>query len=538
MATASRWDRSRSSTASSSAAVPKPGPRERADVVLTASLEEPEPKRAAPDPDTPFRILMLGDFSGRASRGVEEPDSLGFDRLPIRIDRDNLDDVMAELHVELQLRLEGGSAPAITLRFGALDDFHPDRVYEQAHAFSRLRRLRESLDDDDPSRYEEATAEIRSWGFPDPDEAMPSAPAEPAAPEKGEREGQDLVAEMLERASPREQGDSLDAFLRKVVQPYLLSQEAPDRQGYIEKVETAVGSWMRDILHRPAFQALESAWRAADFLVRRLETDGALQVFLLDVSKEELAAGLKAADTLEATSPYRLLVEQTVGTPGADPWSVLAGLYSFDRTLEDVALLGRLATVARAAGAPFLAAAKPRVLGCESLAKTPDPDDWGAPSDDPQATLWEALRTLPGASFLGLALPRLLLRLPYGKETDPVEKFDFEEWDEDAKHEDYLWGNPAVACATLLGQEFSRYGWHLRPGMARDLAGLPLHTHRREGVAKNQPCAEVLLGDRAAERILEAGLMPVVSMRDRDTIRVVRFQSIADPPAPLSGPWG
>src|SRR5262249_14300924 len=154
-----------------------------------------------------------------------------------------------------------------------------------------------------------------------------------------------------------------------------------------------------------------------DFLVRRLETDGQFRLYVLDVTKDELAADLGAADSLEAAAIYRLLVEPSVGTAGGQPWAVLVGHYTFGPARDDVELLGWLGQLARRAGAPFLAAASSRVLSCASLARTPDPDDWQAPAD---AETWEALRGAPEARYLGLALPRFLLRLPYGKQTRPA----------------------------------------------------------------------------------------------------------------------
>src|SRR5207302_3573990 len=103
--------------------------------------------------------------------------------------------------------------------------------------------------------------------------------------------------------------------------------------------------------------------------------------------------------------------------PGAEPWSVLAGSYTFDLSAEDLALLARMAAVARHAGAPFLVAASPRVMGCESLAETPEPRNWKPHADVDGEAAWLALRRLPQANWLGLALPRILLRLPYGKQT-------------------------------------------------------------------------------------------------------------------------
>ncbi len=144
---------------------------------------------------------------------------------------------------------------------------------------------------------------------------------------------------------------------------------------------------------------------------------------------------------------------------------------------------------------------------------------------------------MPEASAIGLALPRFLLRLPYGKKTDPIESFDFEEMPEAPSHEDYLWGNPAFACAALLAQSFSEYGWEMRPGAHAQIDGLPLHVYQRDGESELKPCAEALLTEDAAAHILENGLMPLVSLKERDSVRLVRFQSIAKPLRALAGGW-
>jgi type VI secretion system protein ImpC len=213
------------------------------------------------------------------------------------------------------------------------------------------------------------------------------------------------------------------------------------------------------------------------------------------------------------------------------------GNYTFDNSLEDAELLGRIAKIAAQAGAPFLAAASPQILGCVSLAATPDPDDWSE-STDPQALeAWKALRQLPEASYLGLALPRFLLRLPYGRETEPIGPFAFEEMEETRAHTDYLWGNPAFACAYLLAEAFSQDGWNLHAGVIQEIAGLPLHIYRKDGESLMKPCAEALLMERAAERLLDHGLMPLLSFQGSDLIRLARFQSLASPLKPLAGRW-
>jgi len=149
---------------------------------------------------------------------------------------------------------------------------------------------------------------------------------------------------------------------------------------------------------------------------------------------------------------------------------------------------------------------------------------------------FQQVRKLPQAHWIGLAMPRWLLRLPYGKDTAPIERFAFEEMPEH-RHEEYLWGNAAFACLCLLAEAFGEAGWEMRPGSVRDLEGLPLHVYKEDGETKVQPCAEVLMTEQTAEALLDNGIMPLVSFKDRDCVRLLRFQSIADPPAGLSGRW-
>ncbi len=138
---------------------------------------------------------------------------------------------------------------------------------------------------------------------------------------------------------------------------------------------------------------------------------------------------------------------------------------------------------------------------------------------------------------MGLVLPRFMLRLPYGKATSPLESFEFEEFVDESVHEDYLWGNAAFAVALLLAQSFSEAGWEMHSGQIAEIEKLPLHVYVRDGESHVKPCAEVVLSEDAVERLVEEGLIPLVSFKGRDVARVARFQSISDPPRPLAGRW-
>ncbi|MBV9125477.1 MAG: type VI secretion system contractile sheath large subunit [Planctomycetes bacterium] len=493
-------------------------------------------------PDTPFRILILGDFSGRRNRGPSLADAPLKNRRPLRVDRDNLDQVLARMGVELQLPVAGPEGARLTLRFTELDDFHPDRLFRRAEVFQAWQDWRSRLSN--PATFEAAAEEMRTWMSAgrreEPEPAAEKKPAPEPVPVSSENLLEHILGEtpVAGTSAPAAAGGvDWQAYLQKMVEPYTLPRTDTARQAQLTTlVDQAIGRQMRAFLHHPDFQALEAAWRGLDFLVRRLETDGNLKLYVLDVSREELAADLNAVEDLSATGIYKLLVEPTVGTAGGQPWGVLAGLFTFDFRQEDVELLGRLARIAHLTGAPFLGAAQSRLVGCESLAQTPDPDDWN--QEDPEgADRWQTLRRLGEASSLGLALPRFLLRLPYGREADPTEQFQFEELAQDSTHESYLWGNPALACTLLLGQAFTRYGWDFRPGMVQDIDDLPIHVYEQDGDKEMKPCAEVVLGLRAAERMADQGLMPLLSVQQQGAVRLGKFQSVAEGNGKLAGRW-
>jgi type VI secretion system protein ImpC len=289
---------------------------------------------------------------------------------------------------------------------------------------------------------------------------------------------------------------------------------APDARQprLVAAVDEAASHHLRGLLHAPAFQRLEAAWRAAHRLVSSVEEE--TSVFLLDVSRPELLADLAGGP--DGSGLHRRLADQEA------PWSMLVLDETFGASIEDVALLSALGAVAAQVGAPLVAGADPRL-------------DWSALDED-AAARWQALRESPHASAIGLALPRWLLRLPYGPKTDPIDAFAFDELAPGRAHEDYLWGNPAFACALLAAAAFREKGAEMQLGDVVELDDLPAHTYREDGEAHLQPGAEVFMPERVRDALLGRGLMPFVSARDRSAARLARFQSIADPAAPLLWP--
>ena len=443
--------------------------------------EEPR-EIARQEPDAPFRMLIAGNFSAGASRI----------RKPVFIDRDNFEDVLALFSPEI--RIEFGKTPT-AMRFRELDDFLPDNLYQRLAPFQALREMRNQL-------------EAGNIVFPEPT-------PEPV-PEKTDVSGTDWLNSLLGEsasAAPARQApvkSAWDNMLSEIVKPY--AEAKPDRRlpALIAQTDAAITGEMRALLHDQDFQSLEATWRGLFFLIRRLETNPDLKVYILDVSQAEALT----PDGFAALK--RVIVDETVGTPGAELWSVIAGLYYFGA--EDETVLAQMGALAKAAGAPLLAGVAKDVVGLERV--FPD------------------LRKTAVARWIGLAMPRFLLRLPYGAKTDATERFEFEEMPETPVHESYLWGHPALVCALLLGEAFAHSGWDMRPGEQNEVAGLPAHVYKKDGEPELKPCAEVLLTEGSVEMLMDLGFMPLVSLKGSDHIRLARFQSMADPSTALSGRWG
>src|SRR5512147_1408264 len=229
---------------------------------------------AIPLDDTPFRIAILGDFTGRASRGANEGGAALARRPAWPVDRDDIDIVIQEMGVALHLRLETG-APPLAIRFQSLEDFHPDRLYERLPLFQALRDLRQRLSN--PTTFKAAAAEL-SGAAPPPGSSRPPA-------------GGGLLGDILDAAAPTDveevladAGGDLHGFIQRVLKPHLVPNPDPRQAELVAQVEAAASATLRNILHAPEFQALESLWRGVDFVTRQLETGPDLKVLLLDVS--------------------------------------------------------------------------------------------------------------------------------------------------------------------------------------------------------------------------------------------------------------
>jgi type VI secretion system protein ImpC len=240
-----------------------------------------------------------------------------------------------------------------------------------------------------------------------------------------------------------------------------------------------------------------------------------------------LAADLSATETLEETGLYKLLVEQPALDARQGAISAIVGNYLFEHTPPHAELLGRMGKIAAAAKAPFIAA-----ISASCLQKGQDRDLHALIVDS-----WSALSKLPEAAYLGLTVPRFLLRNPYGQKTDPIDRFEFEEFTPQYGLRGMLWGNSAILAGLLLGQTCARQGLKkMNIGSILSVDEMPYYYFTdRDGDQVALPCTERLLDMRTAAQVSAQGWIPALSIRGRAEVRLGGLLSLAGPA--LSGPW-
>ena len=469
---------------------------------------------------TKFRLALLGDFSGRANAGQLETGEALARRKPIKVDVDNLDDILERMKITLNLALDGEEA-VVSVPINAMDDFHPDQIVENVDLFAKLRDLRRNL----ASRtgFDRAAKEVLSWSGAAPLRRAPrkAAGAAIATDRKlsdfARLTGRPGTADLVEQ--------SVDALMRRLIGPLVQPARDAKQEQLTALVDETLSATMRRILHHPDFQAAEALWRGVEFLVRRIETGARMEIVLYDISAEELAADLAATDALDTTGLYGMLIEQPALDAHQGALSAVIGLYTFELMPPHADLLGRIAQVAGAAGAPFVAGIGPDPLKLPMHEQHPLIKD-----------AWTALRELPAAAYLGLAAPRFLLRMPYGRKTDPIDAFAFEEFTRQGGLSGMLWGHPALIPALLLAETFAQQGAKMALGAVMGVGDMAYYVYTDpDGDQIALPCTERLYTEKQAVQVSSYGVMPLLSLRGRPELRLGGFASLTG--APLSGFW-
>ena len=282
----------------------------------------------------------------------------------------------------------------------------------------------------------------------------------------------------------------------------------------IAEIDALLSKQLNEILHAPELQKLEASWRGLRYLVSRSETGSTLKIRVLHCTKKELLRNFENASDFDQSVLFKKVYEEEYGTFGGEPIGALIGDFEFNRTAQDMALLEQMSHVAAAAHAPFLTAADPQLFNWDEFTEMAGPRDLSKVFDTVEYAKWKSFRDSEDARYVGIGLPHILMRLPYGPDTSPVETFHFAEDVDGKDHKKYLWGNAAYALGTRLTTAFAKYGWCAAIRGVENgglVEGLPTHTfHTDQGDVALKCPTELAITDRREKELADLGFIPLV----------------------------
>lgn len=507
------------------------------DMSFVIGHAKPEAARSADDGNgSLFRVLVVGDFTGRASRHAERDAPPTF--MPAVVDIDSFDGLLARMAPQLELELP--QAPGAPLRFSvrSLDDFEPDSLYARFPLLTQLRELRARLAD--PSTFEQAAAELRA-------SERAAASATPAVPQPAAGEDDASTLARLLGAAPAvptpgvapgtaSVASAVDRLIQRAVAPYVVPATAHLQQPLIDSVDRAIGDTVRAVLAHPHWRALEGAWRSVDRFVRTVEMDGQVLLEVVDASAVDVLQSLAAAGGDAGATPLaKTLQARRMHEGQEEGYALVVGLYEFGPSAPELALLAGLGALAAREGAVFVGSA------AAALGLVDAPEAWSgylaeAPDAAAQAR-WKALRASWVAPHVALVWPQVLARLPYGAKTQPVSAFGFEELPGKVEHGQLPWRLAALDVAGLLAQAYTANGWSMAPEQSVELDDLPAFTDRSGDGPRFQAVAELFMSERQVQALAASGIIPLVSHRSLPQARVAHWRSISSTAPSLKGRW-
>ena len=323
------------------------------------------------------------------------------------------------------------------------------------------------------------------------------------------------------------------AFIEELLKPH--NAKEPVKKALVDRMITEIDEKLSrqvdSILHHPLFQELESAWRGLKLLVDRTNFRENNKIQILNVSKEDLLEDFEDAPEITQSGLYKHVYTAEYGQFGGEPVAAMIANYSLGPSTPDVKLMQNAASVAAMAHAPFIASAGPKFFGLQNFEGLPDLKDLNDHFEGPQFAKWQSFRETEDSRYVGLTLPRFLLRAPYDPENNPVKSFVYQE-DVTSHHEDYLWGNTAFAFATRLTDSFSQYRWCpniVGPQSGGAMEDLPLHHFESMGEIETKIPTEILISDRREFELAESGFIALTMRKGSDNATFFSANSTQKP---------
>jgi len=354
--------------------------------------------------------------------------------------------------------------------------------------------------------------------------------AERSQPQAAEAQSQDVsfLEEVIASTRPQSDEEAQRAkdyfkqFLEQVVQPgHVISNDVEANvKFWISQIDKKLTTQLNEVIHHPDYQKLEGTWRGLHYLVMNSETGTAMKIRVLNVSKRDLFKDLEKAVEFDQSALFKKVYEEEYGQLGGQPYGMLVGDYEFGRNAEDISLLKMISGVAASAHAPFVSAASPKMFSLDSYTELGNPRDLAKIFDSVEYAAWKSFRDSEDSRFVALTLPRVLSRLPYGREFTQVEEFNFEEFVDGKVHDKYSWMSSAWCYAVRCTDAFSKDGWFARTRGVEGggkVEGLPVHTFATDDGDVAMKCpTEIAISDRREFELSNLGFLPLVHSKGND----------------------
>ena len=325
----------------------------------------------------------------------------------------------------------------------------------------------------------------------------------------------------------------VSAFIEELLKPQ--NENEPVKKAMVDRmiaeIDAKLSRQMDEILHHQQFQALESSWRGLKLLVDRTNFRENIKLEILNASKQDLLDDFEDSPEIVQSGLYKHIYTAEYGQFGGQPVGALIANYFFDPSAPDVKTLQYVASVACMSHAPFIAAAGPKFFGLETFTGLPDLKDLKDHFEGPQFTKWQSFREQEDARYVGLTVPRFLLRNPYDPEDNPVKTFVYKE-NVANSHEHYLWGNTAYAFASRLTDSFAKFRWCpniIGPQSGGAVEDLPLHHFESMGEIETKIPTEVLVSDRREYELAEEGFIALTMRKGSDNAAFFSANSAQKP---------
>ncbi|WP_372874309.1 type VI secretion system contractile sheath large subunit [Pseudomonas sp.] len=325
----------------------------------------------------------------------------------------------------------------------------------------------------------------------------------------------------------------VSAFIEELLKPQ--NENEPVKKAMVDRmiaeIDAKLSRQMDEILHNAEFQALESSWRGLQLLVDRTNFRENIKLEIINASKQDLLDDFEDSPEITQSGLYKHIYTAEYGQFGGQPVGALIANYFFDPSAPDIKTLQYVASVATMSHAPFIAAAGPKFFGLESFTGLPDLKDLKDHFEGPQFAKWQSFREQEDARYVGLTVPRFLLRNPYDPEDNPVKTFVYKE-NVANSHEHYLWGNTAYTFASKLTDSFAKFRWCpniIGPQSGGAVEDLPLHHFESMGEIETKIPTEVLVSDRREYELAEEGFIALTMRKGSDNAAFFSANSAQKP---------